>query len=664
MTTLLLFLAMISISFAGSPPDCKELGTIITNYELDLQRATIDNCSTIQPEQLKISTDKTDVSQIKGKMCSDLSTIEAEIENLKLQESVLTGIEKLKTVIKDSKEKTSSKDPKSQQVAGRKFATSLDIAQTVELLVHTTDAEGIPLLQRLREIPENKRINATDLSKRVTELCKDADRKGNSACNVSLFKPTADAFEEINSLINQYKDEKQLDSWKKRLSIQKKKKNKDEETIHYSFTQMKQDLGSSFVNIDKNDALSKDQIKAIQNLSEFETASGFSFVEDISKLKTTSQQKVAFDTFSLHMGDAILRQRMDVQSRLSILWQNLPSDTRASLGADAGACQGVHKDYSTAAKCLSLLEKEDLKADQNVKANLRRLLPVLSNSVQFEKSLSQAQEKCAQEYKATQTVSESCLNLVNKDAESIRSQITALNLIKERIGSEKSENMIMRNFALEKWRTQKCDVAVSTMDFCEANDLVSKEVISTSGDIMDIAVLFAPQSEAETHATQICDDSSRELKKVEERLCAFFDDTTSDLTPPAIVSSGEDFTEAPDGGYAKDMRRDTWIQGGTMVLQEALNYALGSQFNNYQFNPYSYNYSPYNFGTGTMGIADTILFNSRYYGAYGFYMPTPGYTPYQAFGPSFVSPSSSNFTPYTPMGSSSSSSSASFFNFQ
>lgn len=659
---LLLLLIMTPLSFAGSPPDCKELGSIITSYELDLQKATINNCSAIKPEQLRISTDQTDVSKIQSKMCSDLSTIEAEIENLKLQEAVLTGIEKLKTVIKDSKEKTSSKNAEAQQVAGRKFATSLDIAQSVELLLHTTDKEGVPLIQKLKDVPENRRIHAADLGNRVTELCKDLDRKAVSACNVSLFKPTPEAFEEINALINQYKDPKQVESWKKRLTIQKKKKSKDEEDVLYSFTQMKQDLGPSFVNIDKNEQLSKEQIKAIQILDEFETASGFSFVEDIAKINDSSKAKQAFDTFSLHLGDAILRQQMDVQSRISILWQNLPEETRVSLGEDAAACSEIKKSYSTAKKCLSTLAKEDLKATQEVKANLRRLLPALENSVTFADKLSSAEESCSSEYKKNQTISESCLNLVNKDAESIRSEISALNLIKERIGSEKMDQMRMRNFALEKWRSQKCDIAVSTMDFCEEDDLVSKEVIATSGEMMKIAVLFTPQSEAEDHATQICEDSSRELKKIEERLCSFFDDTTSDITPAAIASDGP--TDAPDGGYEKDMRRDMWIQSGTMVLQEALNYALGSQFNNYQFNPYPYNYAPYNFGAGTMGIADTIMFNSRYYGAYGFYMPTPGYTPYQAFGPSFVSPNTSNFTPYTSLGSSSSGSSATFFNFK
>lgn len=60
--------------------------------------------------------------------------------------------------------------------------------------------------------------------------------------------------------------------------------------------------------------------------------------------------------------------------------------------------------------------------------------------------------------------------------------------------------------------------------------------------------------------------------------------------------------------------------------------------------PYPYNYGPFNGGTPPMGIADSIMFNARYHGSYGFYMPTPGYTPGTAF------PSSPAMSSYSSVG--------------
>jgi len=246
-----------------------------------------------------------------------------------------------------------------------------------------------------------------------------------------------------------------------------------------------------------------------------------------------------------------------------------------------------------------------------------------------------------EELKKNDTLSETCYAELNQNHAEVQDQILQLNLLKDKIAAENVDNMKFRNFALSKWNSQRCQTLSSPMDMCDDSNLISKEAVMTFSDTMKIAVVFTPKPEAETEAETLCDEE-RNFKKMESRLCEFFNDTTSDIVVRNNRNENVDGpVVAPSGGNEEAEIRDAWIQGGTGILTDVLRHYMNrQQTQTYNRNPYPYNYNPYNYGARPMGISDTILFNARYYGAYGLYMPTPGYRPYTAVG------TSASLTPY------------------
>lgn len=642
---LLLFLILIPLSFAGSPPNCGELGNILQSYEKDLQKKFITDCGKIDYKTLIQDIPVKDPEFLNGKMCSDLATIETQLEQLKLEEAVLTGINQLKNSVAQAKESTEKSTGAAQRVAGMSFVSSLNTAQSLEVLLQTTTDDGTPFIQKLKAFPENQRLTQKDLSDRLVEICKASDKAHLNnkhvidvdACNPNVFKPNPDAAKEILGLIkNSDPSIEQISKWQKMLSIRRKNAGPDD--LAYSFNDMQNELSGAFATLDSKDVLSKGHLEAIKKLDDFENVPGFSFVEDLSAIKDQKKAKVASDKFFLLMGDAKLRQQYEVQSKLSIVYDDLKDilpDLTESQKAD---CSNAKSLYKIARSCYQHLADAQGKLTGDAKANLGRFLPAIKTAIDYADALENKETTCKDELKTKDVLSESCYAEFNRDHASVQDKILQLNLLKDKIGAENIELMKFRNFALLKWGTQKCQSLSSPMDLCEENTLITKEAMLTFSDALKIAVVFSPKPEAEEEAEKICDED-RKFKKQEERLCEFFNDTTSDIVRPAKKEDFEGPVVAPSGGHEEAQIRDAWIQGGSSLLTDVLRHYVNKQYTQSYTNPYPYNYSPWNNGQRPMGISDTILFNARYHGAYGFYMPTPGYQPYSAFGnASLVSP--------------------------
>src|SRR5262245_15651078 len=96
-------------SFAGSPPACNELGKIVEGYEKDLQKKFIADCGKLDYKTFIKDIPVKDDKFLDGKVCSDLATIEAQLEKLKIEQAVLSGLDKLKATIQTSKKETTDK---------------------------------------------------------------------------------------------------------------------------------------------------------------------------------------------------------------------------------------------------------------------------------------------------------------------------------------------------------------------------------------------------------------------------------------------------------------------------------------------------------------------------------------------------------------------------
>lgn len=644
----MLALLFIPLSYAGSPPACKELGDILQTYEVNLQRDSIKDCSADFYKSLVQNIPVKNPDFLEGKACRDLATIESELNQLRMELAVMNGLHKLVETVGTAKEGTESSNQNVARVNAQTFAVSLNTAQSIEALLQTTTADGKPMIQALREVEDTKLMSQLDLSNRIYDFCKSKPKNENNACNPKVFKPGPEATTEILGMIKEGDRSKPIDlqkisKWQGQLAI--KRKNPQEGDDGYSFLQMQQELGGAFENIDNKTVMTKSQIQAIQKLDDFTFDKKFAFVEELSLIKDQKKNKVASDKFVLLMGDAILRQQYEVQSKLSIVWQDIqdrmpefPADKRA-------ACDNAKSLYDAALECARNLEEVRPKlASTEVAGRLDDFLPTLKTSTDYVASLSDKDKVCREELRTKETVSQACFNEFNRDRADLQDKILQLNLVKEKIGSQNVEHMKFRNFALQKWTSQKCQSIASPMDMCEDTTVFAQNASMTISDSMKIAVLFtsseAEQSKAEAEAEEICEDETRrEPTRLEARLCEFFNDTTSDVLPPP---KEEKAPLTPTDNLGRNKVRDAWIQAGTDLLKDVLPFYMPKTTPS-GVNPYPYNYGPYNAGKPPMGIADTIMFNARYHGAYGFYMPTPGYQPYTAFG------SSSPMSSYKPV---------------
>jgi hypothetical protein len=629
----LVFLLFVSLAHAKAP-DCRELGQIIEGYEKDLQRKFIQNpsCSSISAQEFAKDLPVADKTFLEGKMCHSLSVIETELEKLKIEEAVLTGIDKLKKNLQAAKEEVeTSKDEEAQKPA-KTFVGSLNTAQSLEVMLKTEIRGGTSFLEKLKSIPEETRADLKSFNERIAEICRKETDTLEDACNPKVFRPSSETVQELNALLksaNPTKD--QVEKWAGMLAIKKKG---SQEKSDYSFTAMRAELEETFKLLDQKSPLSKDHLKAIRKLDDFESAPGFPFVEDLKKLKNSTQSRLLSERFKWLVKDAQNRQQYEVQSKLSVAWLEYKS-----LLGDSPDCDLTKSLFSKAESCLEHFRKKEKELQGDARATVEKLIPALEASLKYEQELSRLEETCSLEIEK-KGLTENCLFEVNNQLGVVHDKILQLNLLKEKIGSENLDLMTMRNFALEKWGTQKCAVVSSNVDFCEDETTLSKEAMLTVGDMMDITVLYTPESQTSEKALALCDDADRKKTRVEVKLCEFFyaRDPKKDVVvrQEAEKKKMEQEAEsvnvaAPDGGNADEALRDGWIRGGSQIMSDVLKYL-------YQVpapaitNPVPYNYSPY-FANGTQGLgfADALTLNARYYGGYSFYMPTPGYQPYHAF---------------------------------
>ncbi|MFP5385751.1 MAG: hypothetical protein ACLGHN_06700 [Bacteriovoracia bacterium] len=634
---LLLILLLIPLSFAGSPPDCDELGKILQGYEKDIQKAHIDKCQSVKFSDLvKQDPPSQELEIFTNHKCSDFATIEAHIQRLVNERDVLMGFKKLKEDIKLAKDQTASRNAMGARAAGMSFVDSLNTAQSFELILNTLTSDDKSLLVKIKALPPT----VTDLKAAVKELC---NRKSTEqdACNPELFNPGAEAMREILHLArNNEITPANLESWRSAITIKRKNPSEGEEEL-YSFNQMQREMQQAFAALDSKEVMSKEHLKAIQSLDDFKDAPGLTFINNLQLHREEKKEKIISDRFLLHMGEAKARQQIEVRSKLSVAWQNLKTSLPNVVSA---SCDAVKDSYDSVNTCLSDMKTavRGIGSDSllDIKSNfIQRFFPAIDSSVNYINSLSATVTECSNQYKATGTFPESCFNTISKSEDALTQEILQLNALKSKIGDEKQDLMKFRNFALQKWQGQKCSIEASPMELCESSDVIeaniSKELFFTKSNAMDILMAIKPEdTEAEALAKELCLKDERKNTKNEDRLCDFFNDTTSDIvmTPPPTHPDGP--TDAPDGEHDKAAVRDALILNGSKMLGDVMRMMLPRNPTPPGVNPYPMNYGPFNGGRPPLGISDTIMFNARFQGAYGFYMPTPGFQPHTiASGP-------------------------------
>ena len=646
----LLLLLLSPFAFAETPPTCSELGKILQNYEVDLQKKSLNECSKVDVKKDVVrEASVADTDLISENVCSDLATIEAKLEKLKNEDAILSGIEKLKATIQASQAETADKNLPKAQEAGKKFVTSLNTAQSLELLVQSQTESG-PLLVELKKIPLEKRKSSSDFKAAMKQICETRKNVEGivDACDKSLFNPDEATINELNALIDNAQDvATQIPAWQNQLAIKRVKSGDSA----YSFTQMRNEMESAFKKLDQGERLSRSELKVIQNLDQFENASGLSFVEHLSKVKNEYKSQFAVDRFRFLVEDSIQRQKHEMQSKTSQIWAGLDQSKLSGLDdSDRAMCNESKTSYEQALGCHHILKN---KVDSTLKMDKQynEFLSAMEASNNYINKLYGVSDDCLAKVQsgALQTT---CMNEFTNNQAKVKDQILQLHLLKEKIGSENEEAMKWRNFALQKFGSMRCYQENSSIEFCdEENQTISPIANLLTDQVMNISVMYREAinkedtdkqlAETSSAVENLCNDDERRKRSYEEKLCAFFNPTS---TGPAIVTPERKEVRPPIAPESRPSTavRDAWIAGANSIVNDLTNF-YRNKMSTPLVNPYPYS-GAYNGGAGPRGIADTIMFNARAYGAYGFYAPTPGFKPYTAFG---ASSSASLITPYS-----------------
>lgn len=521
---LLFILFLIPLSFADEK-FCTDLSRILTDYEKDLSKSSIQKCGDVKISDLIQGHPglPEDHSWMEERKCSSLAGIESELERLKARLSVANGIIKLKQTVDESQKGAAI----GNRVAGMTFVSSLNTAQSLEVLLESETFDNKPFLQKIKEYAPDKRKNSQDLSVILKELCKDKASNDDNACNPKLFKPNTEAASEILKLVDSTEvDSSQVEKWKGMLAIQKA--NTEPENANWSFTSMQRELDSAFSAIDNKQIMSREHLNAIKRLENFKHAQGFSFVEDIAAVNDQKKTKILSDKLFVLMGDAKLRQQYEVQSKLSVAWENNKHLFKNLKAEEIQSCEQTKYLYTAAKACqlaLTAGSKDITDADlKNV------LLPSVGSSISYADKLEASEKSCRADLEKNGLMPESCYQEVGAVPADIQQQIRQLNILKDKIGSENQDKMTYRNFALKKW-ADKCSPLQSTMDQCDLTDdySISKNAMMAVKDTLSIAIVFEPKPESEEKAKVLCeDDEKKKRKNFEETLCKLFEETTLD----------------------------------------------------------------------------------------------------------------------------------------
>ncbi len=550
---LLILLFSISLTFAAqNKPGCGELAAMVEGYEKALMNQSAKapegkTCVALTSGEVKTELDAQKKEGEEGYpaplteegkkafndlKCAKLSVIDSTLERLRNEESLLSGFDKLKATIATSQEGTKETELAKAQESGKLFLKSLRTAQSLELLLKSQSKNSNGLMADLRAVKPEDRKDVASFMKVVAGLCPKDDRVKSptqktgsvDACNPALFKPDQGTVDAINVLVDslEEKGDKQAEkikSWYDALAI--RRKNSADEDASYSFNEMQTDLSGVIAKLEKNEALSRDDLRAISRLDQFENASGLVFVEDLMASK--KQLSSPADRFKFLVEDLANRQAQELQSKISLAWSEVKKLDHGFSEEQMATCHRAFT-FESSMKCLELLKivaKPNLSAGD--RAAFDQLIGSIDSSRTYHETLVKAQADCL----AFPARISQCFTGINRDKALVRDQINSLNLLKEKITREagKGELSVARDFAMEKMATQCKGLAASTVEGCDSDfdGKISREATVLAHDTMEITLLFSPKPESVARMEELCKkDSEKDSNR--KKLCAYFEE--------------------------------------------------------------------------------------------------------------------------------------------
>jgi hypothetical protein len=634
MKWLILFL---TIQYAVADDSCDKLASVVQNLETSLMDKRADKCDQNTAEQLLPGNSADQKKLIEESRCQSLAVLESRIRDLENEHSLLMGFQKLKDELQTQQKKigTTPLLPEALKI-GVNFKDNLIIAQSLELMLNTSDDQGVAFISSLKKIPVDKRADAKALKEQIAILCKGVKAQ-TGACSED-FNPSDKAVVEINALIEKDFNQDSFNNWRDALKIQKKDAKPDET---YSFNEMLTALKDAKTDTDQL-GLTPDEIKIIRSLPDFKSSNGIS-LDNLNAGKWGLDNQNALEKFKSLTSDLQTRQELEVRSKVALAWSEYRSSAADLSDDQKTKCNAAVTDYSSAEACMVVLKQiKDKNLDPgDRKTKLSQLLDSFDHIKNYRKKIAETNDNCftgsISALKSSATLSTKCDIQLDKNDSDILLDILALRAVKDKIIDENKNLFTFRNYAVENLDSQKCaNKEPSSVGDCytDLETQVSKQAVALLKTGMDIAVVYETP-DSKTDIKDLCASKTIQLTANESYLCDPPKGTSPDRKMPdhskdAYVAPNE----VPGGSHEV---RDAFTQGAGSLLGNITRMF----YNQNQMSPYpTYNYWTPNSSQPLLSVSDSILYPARVYGGYGLYMSS---TPLTSLGA---------YTPITPGGGS------------
>lgn len=159
--------------------------------------------------------------------------------------------------------------------------------------------------------------------------------------------------------------------------------------------------------------MSKEHLNAIKRLDDFENNSpGLGFVEDINSIKDKKKTKILSDKLFLLMGDAKSRQQYEIQSKVSILYDNYKERLDSLSDSERNDCDLSKTNFEKAKACSESLKKKSTSIGTQ---GFDSQLDSIKVSLNFIVELSQVEGSCKETLLKTELLPEECYQSMDKN---------------------------------------------------------------------------------------------------------------------------------------------------------------------------------------------------------------------------------------------------------
>ncbi|GEM_PF-5094903 len=630
MRRLIIPLTLLSLAAQAGAPDCTALSNIISDMETDLQRSSLPNCKKVNIKDAVKEGEIVDPNitiEFENARCFALGTLESEISKMEGQLATIRGLQEFS---KDLSKKndllknvvTSEALKKNIVVQAKNFQKGLKTAFVMEKLLafKTND-----FLMQLKERTATGDLTKRDLTEVLSKSCPGKDYCEALNDVVGYLSDEA-VLKDIGTVLKDSPlDPKSIEAMKTAITIVEN----DGKQTPTSYEKIMDTLDENKVDLSKVTAtndLDKNLIKALKSVPSFTPNGNLSFLKELSDSKNALETKSIIDTFKYLNKDVSTRNELTIKSKLSAVINSYSNGKQMPAEA-VTKCEKLFDPAVSSDECLKALESFD---PGNSYENEKETLLSLRSLSDSNKKLNERAAQCMNEQilinntqlsSGPNTLKDCDITFIEKEAD-LAKKLSAYNLVRSKLLSEKKRNQDFRNYAIERLNKNTCKVdnAISEISNCGGINLtnINPALNVLTGDILKVAVIY--QAEPEVDISGYCDSEDKKTDS-ESRICEFEEE---DAKEPVFIANADN-TTAPT-----DIEDDRAGHDAKMnALSGAMNNifgALGNANRTQAYNPYNYNnpYSTYS----PMTISDSLTYSSVYYGGYSGYYPMANSSPF------------------------------------